>query len=187
MPTIQRTQYWNCRLQELNIDLSQASIYKSVRAVFDSHFDKQCTLVVSTTHILSATTWKPGSTLIVVMSTWPPYVVSTFRDDLGRWCSVTIQVKDRKELVFYSFYNCCKTKIENPGIHTIFAQQWHVLRQRGGRAPNPRLQAVNDLSADVTVHRKHNRSICIVGDFNKDIGLDPALMDKICTTHHWST
>jgi hypothetical protein len=89
-------------LQQLNIDLSQASSHKRVCAVFDSHFDKQCTLVVLTTHIRSATTWKPGSTLIVVMPTWSPYVVSTFRDELGRWCSVTIQVKDREELVFYS-------------------------------------------------------------------------------------
>jgi hypothetical protein len=49
-------------LQELNIlDLSQALIYESVKAVFDSHFDKQCTLICSTTHIRSATNWKAGS------------------------------------------------------------------------------------------------------------------------------
>jgi hypothetical protein len=85
--------------------------------------------------------------MIVVLPTWTPYLVSRSRDDLGRWCSVTLEVK-----VFYSFYNCCKTKIEQAGIHTIFAQQWHVLRQRGDPAPDPRLQAINDLSVELSIH-----------------------------------
>jgi hypothetical protein len=121
-------------LQETNIDLAQASVYQAVKAVYDSHFASQCTLVCSTTHIRSATDWKPGSTMVVVLPTWTPYLVSRSRDDLGRWCSVTLEVKTQRQLVFYSFYNCCKTKIEQAGIHTIFAQQWHVLLQRGSSA-----------------------------------------------------
>jgi hypothetical protein len=56
-------------LQEINIDLSQALVYQAVKAVFNSHFDSQCTLVCSTTHIRSATDWKLGSTMIVILPT----------------------------------------------------------------------------------------------------------------------
>jgi hypothetical protein len=171
-------------LQELNIDMSQASIYQRVKAVFDEHFDKQCTMICSTTHIRSATHWKLGSTLLVIFPTWTPYIVARQRDDLGRWCSVTLEVHDRRQLVFYSFYNCCKTKIEQAGIHTIFAQQWHaVLRARGDRAPDPRLQAVTDLADELAVHKRHSRSICIMGDFNEEIGTDPALMAAVCSSN----
>jgi hypothetical protein len=170
-------------LQEINIDLSQASVYQRVKAVFDSHFDSQCTLVCSTTHIRSSTDWKPGSTMLFVLPTWTPYIVSRSRDDLGWWCSVTLEVKAQRQLGFYSFYNCCKTQIEQAGIHMIFAQQWHVLRQRGDPAPDPRLQAINDLSAELAVHTQHQRSILGVGDCKEDTGGDPALMANICTTH----
>jgi hypothetical protein len=166
-------------LQELNVDMTQYVVYNKVKAVFDEHFSKQCILICSTTSIRSETTWKPGSTLLVVLPRWTPYVIDHSRDDLGRWCSVTLQAKDQRQLVFYSFYNCCKTTIEQSGIHTIFSQQWHVLRQRGDRAPDPRLQAVNDLKDKLTVHRTHKRSICIVGDFNEDVGHDPALMASV--------
>jgi hypothetical protein len=54
-------------LQELNIDLTQASIYQRVKAVLDEHFNKQCILICSSTHLRSATSWKPGSTLLVVL------------------------------------------------------------------------------------------------------------------------
>jgi hypothetical protein len=99
---------------------------------------------------------------------------------LGRWCSVTLQAKEHRQLFFYSFYNCCKTTIEQSGLHTIFAQQWHVLRQRGDRAPDPRLQAANDLKQELAVHTQHDRSICIIGDFNEEVESDPALMASVC-------
>jgi hypothetical protein len=73
-------------LQELNNDMSQASIYRRVKAVFNEHFDKQCTMICSTTHIRSPTTWKPGSTLLVIFPTWSPYIIARKRDNLGRWC-----------------------------------------------------------------------------------------------------
>jgi hypothetical protein len=99
---------------------------------------------------------------------------------LGRWCSVTLQAKDHRQLGFYSFYNSCKTTIEQSGIHTIFAQQWHVLRQRGDKAPDPSIQAVNDLKHELAVHKQNARSICILGDFNEDVGSDPALTASVC-------
>jgi hypothetical protein len=67
---------------------------------------------------------------------------------------VTLQVKAQREIVFYSFYNCCKTQIQNAGLHTIFAQQWHILRHRGDLDPDPQVQAVHGLSAELTAHTK---------------------------------
>jgi hypothetical protein len=167
-------------LQEINIDLTQTYIYRRVKEVFDEHFDSQCLLVCSSTAIRSATNWKPGSTLLVVLPTWAPYVTTRAKDDLGRWCSVTLQVRDYRQIVIYSYYNCCKTRIEQAGIHTIFAQQWHVLRQRGDISPDPRLQAVIDLGAELAVHQSNQRSVCIVGDCNEDIGHEPALLASLC-------
>jgi hypothetical protein len=118
----------------------------------------------------------------VILPNWAPYVVARSRDDLGRWCSVTLQAKSQRQVIFYSFYNCCNSTIANSGIHTIFAQQWHVLRQRGDKAPDPRLQAVSDLKTELAVHHKHRRSICIIGDCNEDIGADPALMASVCSS-----
>jgi hypothetical protein len=96
---------------------------------------------------------------------------------------VTLTVKALRQLVFYSFLNCCKTKIEHAGIHTIFPQQWHVLRQRGDRAPDPRLQAITDLAAEIAVHQRHDRLISILGDCNEEVGVDPALMANICHSY----
>jgi hypothetical protein len=170
-------------LQELNTDITQNSIYQRVRQVFDEHFNTQCILVCSSTRIQSATTWTPGSTLLVIFPQWTPYVVARHKDELGRLCSITLQVKDNRQLVVYSFYNCCKTKIEQAGIHTVFAQQWHVLRQRGDRDPDPRLQAVNDLSDELQVHYTQKRSICVIGDFNEGLGYDPKLMASVCAAY----
>jgi hypothetical protein len=167
-------------LQEVNIDLTQAKIFQKVKAVFDQHFNKQCILVCSTTNIWSETNWKPGSTLIVVMPQWAPYVMEKHRDKLGRWRSVTLQAKDHRQLFFYSFYNVCKNKIANAGRHTIYAQQWHILRRQGDVDPDPRIQYIQDLATELAVHKKHDRSICIVGDFNEGLGDDPALMASIC-------
>jgi hypothetical protein len=129
---------------------------------------------------ITETEWKPGSTLIVVFPTWAPYVIHKSRDELGRWCSVTLQVKERRQISFYSFYNCCKTRIEQSGIHTIYAQQWHVLRQRGNTSPDPRIQAIQDLGKELAEHRAQRRSICIVGNFNEAIGQEPALFASLC-------
>jgi hypothetical protein len=38
-------------LQELNIGMTQTSIYQRVKAVFDEHFDRQCIIVCATTAI----------------------------------------------------------------------------------------------------------------------------------------
>jgi hypothetical protein len=167
-------------LQELNIDMTKTWIYTRVKEVFDEHFDRQRILVCSSTLIQSETNWKPGSTFIVVLPTWAPYVVARSRDDLGRRCSVTLQLHAGRQIVFYSYYNCCKTRIEQAGIHTIFAQQWHVLRQRGDRAPDPRLQAVHDLGAELELHHKKHRMIFVIGDYNEDIGHEPALLASLC-------
>jgi hypothetical protein len=122
--------------------------------------------------------------MLVVMPQWTPYVTKTTKDDLGRWCSATLQVKANKALVFYSFYNSCKTNIDNAGLHTVFAQQWRILRRRGDRDPDPRVQAVHDLSAEINIHQKAQRSICIVGDFNEILGENPALMAHICSKYN---
>jgi hypothetical protein len=87
-------------LQEINLDLTQTKIYTRIKSVFDKHFDKQCTLICSSTPIRAENSWKSGSTILVVMPQWTPYLTSTQKDDLGRWCSATLQVKAQKELVF---------------------------------------------------------------------------------------
>jgi hypothetical protein len=154
-------------LQELNIDMTQTTIYRRVKVVFDTHFAGQCILVCASMAVRSETDWKPGSTLLVVLPTWAPCVTKKSKDKLGRWCSVILQLKDARQIAFYSFYNCCKTRIEQAGIHTIYAQQWHVLRQRGNTSPDPRLQAIQNLGNELAVHREPRRSLCIVGDYNE--------------------
>jgi hypothetical protein len=171
-------------LQEINLDLTQTKIYTKIKAVFDEHFNKQCTIICSSTPIRAETSWKPGSTMLVIMPQWTPYVINTKKDALGRWCSATLQVKAQREIVFYSFYNCCKTRIQNAGLHTMFAQQWHILRRRGDLDPDPQVQAVHDLSVELTAHTTAKRSLCIVGDFNDSLGEDPSLMAHICYTHN---
>jgi hypothetical protein len=71
-------------LQEINLDLTQMSIYKKIKAVFDEHFNKQCTIICSSTQIRAETAWKPGSTMLVIMPQWTPYITSTKKDELGR-------------------------------------------------------------------------------------------------------
>jgi hypothetical protein len=71
--------------------------------------------------------------------------------------------------------------ITNAGLHTIYAQQWHILRRRGDLDPDPRIQTVLDISKELAVHHANQRSICIVGGFNEVLGDDPALMAAACS------
>jgi hypothetical protein len=171
-------------LQEINLDLTQTKIYSRIKAVFNKHFGNQCTVICSSTPIRAETSWKPGSTMLVVMPQWTPYVTKITKDDLVRWCSATLQIKATKALVFYSFYNCCKPNIDNAGLHTVYAQQWHILRRRDDRDPDPRVQAVHDLSAELHIHQTAKTSICIVGDFNETLGENPALMAHRCSKYN---
>ena len=42
---------------------------------------------------------------------------------------------------------------------------------------------INDLSCDIHNDRNSNNYLCIMGDFNEELGHDPALMASICSTH----
>jgi hypothetical protein len=45
---------------------------------------------------------------------------------------------------------------------------------------DPRLQAIHDLGNELAVHREQRRSLCIIGDYNEDIGHEPALFASLC-------
>jgi hypothetical protein len=61
-------------LQEISLDLTQTRIYTKIKAVFDEHFNKQCTIICSLTPIRAETSWKSGFTILVTMPQWTPYV-----------------------------------------------------------------------------------------------------------------
>ena len=169
--------------QEINLDLLQQEIRNNITQVFKTHFNS-VKLLFSTTPIKAPTAWKPGGTMLVFIGPIAHSVVNPKTDNLGRWCRGTINLCHNQSLTIYSAYNVNDTNISNSGLNTIYHQQWRLQRLAGNLHPNPRLQMVIDLEADITsLHATPTDSICIMGDLNETLGLHPELMSSICNKH----
>ena len=87
-------------------------------------------------------------------------------------------------MTIYSAYNIVDTDISKVGPNTVFHQQWRIQRLNGNLSPNPKLQMIKDLSADIKSLQKDPRdSLCIMGDFNENLGIKPKWMINIYHTH----
>jgi hypothetical protein len=110
-------------IQEGNQNLLDQKKYNQIEDALKLHF-RACVLMASTTLIHSPTPWKPGGTLLAVLSTWSHTVTAVSSDSLGRWCKATLPGCAGSLLLMYSLYNVVKTDISQVGPGTIFAQQW---------------------------------------------------------------
>ena len=124
-------------MQEINIDLLNITLHNKITDVFKQHFNV-ARLVFSTTPIQSPTSWKPGGTMLAVVGSLAHSVTEHHADHLGRWSKVVINGNNDKRLIVYNVYNVVSTSIDNVGHHTIFHQQWCLLRLAGKKNPQPK-------------------------------------------------
>ena len=168
-------------MQEININLLNVQLRNQITDVFKRHFNV-ARMIFSTTPIQSPTSWKPGGTMLAVVGSLAHSVTEHHADHLGRWSKVIINGNNNKRLIVYNVYNVVSSSIETAGHHTIFYQQWCLLRLAGKKNPNPKRQCIDDLIRDVQHHSTQSDDhICILGDFNEQLGSPSAMMNDLCT------
>jgi hypothetical protein len=89
---------------------------------------------------------------------------------LGRWSFVTITGKNGRNILITTVYQACKARIAVVGAKTAYAQQWHLLRQKGDPRPDPRKSFHQDLDNFIAPHMAAGTAILILGDFNETLG-----------------
>ena len=75
-----------------------------------------------------------------VIQKWSSRILEQGMDShsLGRWMEcVRTHGKSRKVVLIVTAYQVCKASISIIGSKTAFAQQLHLLRQRGDNKPEP--------------------------------------------------
>jgi hypothetical protein len=70
----------------------------------------------------------------------------------------------------YSQQECTNNVIVAVGTKTAYAQQWHLLRQKGDLQPDPRKSFHKDLDNFLTPHVTAGNEILLLGDFNETLG-----------------
>jgi hypothetical protein len=91
--------------------------------------------------------------------------------------------KDRKILIT-TVYQACKARIAVVGPKTAYAQQWHLLRQKGTLNPDPRLSFKQDLDAFLEPHHAAGSELLLLGDFNEPLGESPNGLDAIISKYN---
>jgi hypothetical protein len=89
---------------------------------------------------------------------------------LGRWSFTTITGKNNRKILVITIYQVCQTRIATAGSNTAYAQQWHILRQKGETTPDPRKSFKKDLDQFLAPHHEEGSEILLLGDFNETIG-----------------
>ena len=111
--------------QEVNLDLLNHNIRRSIEQVFNQYFVNK--VYFSNTPTKAPTHWKPGGVMTVVLNEVVHSVVSNQADDLGRWCQVTITNNNKQALTIYNVYNTVHNVVAKAGPATIWMQQWKIL------------------------------------------------------------
>ena len=124
---------------------------------------------------------KPGGIILVITGNLVSNIVESYKDNLGSWINVIIQIH-KQWLSVFSVYNIPQTIITTAGPTTIYFQQWKSLQLQGILKPNPCEQMTLDLDRYITSTKKKDDLICIMGNINKDL-TNPKLMSIICNKH----
>lgn len=108
-----------------------------------------------------------GGTCTGVTGKWTGRIAEQGMDShrLGRWSHVTITGKNGRKVLITTVYQACKASIAAVGAKTAYAQQWHLLRQKGDPQPDPRKRFHQDLDEFLAPYMEAGTEILILGDF----------------------
>ena len=114
-------------------------------------------------------THQTGGVMSLFTNTLPSRIQQSSSDRYGRWTRTSIQLKQRK-LVIYNTYRTHKKTLQSVGIDTPWMHQWVALRKdfQDGSV-NPRRKHMEDLLLLVEKDASEGNVSLIFGDFNEDL------------------
>ena len=89
---------------------------------------------------------------------------------LSRWSTTLLTGKRHRKIAIINAYQVCQTTINQCGLNTCFAQQWHLLRSQGTKLPDPQRQFWLDLTRRYIKSLQNNHFLIVLtGDLNTSI------------------
>ena len=108
-------------------------------------------------------------------------LISSGNDKMGRWSFQKFAGKHNSVVTIVVAYQTCAQLGTSKGKVTAHAQQESYLRQQNMHDPNPRKHFRKDLLSFLEACRKDNEELILIGNFNEELGGDPAGMANICS------
>ena len=125
-------------------------------------------LLMSSTAIAAATTFKPGGTLLLARGNCVAWIIEADDDYMGRWSYVRMRAKAGRVVSIISAYQPCEVRGTCKGKFTIHAQQTSILREQhmADPNPNPRTYFRRDLTKFLRELQAKGDDLILMGDFN---------------------
>jgi len=170
-------------IQEHNLDSTQTQ----VRSVMYDNMRKRwkhSRLTFSSTPIRFVNQYKPGGTMIVSTGSITGRVIENNYDPWGRWSYQIFRGMRGKKITFISAYQVVKTSGNITHKTTIAAQQMQLLFMQNDPILSPRAAFRRDLAKFISLCIADSQDICLVGDFNEELGEDQNGMSQIASEFH---
>jgi len=140
--------------------------------------DRYTSLTGSSSKAQAFSVVKPGGTAIIADGNWSGRIIKRGEDPygLGRWSYIVIEGKKRTKLMVICGYRCCKgQRIQSVGALTAYSQQYHLLKKRGKKYPNPQKQFITDLKKFISESIIDANEILLCVDANEEWNEDSAI------------
>ena len=164
-----------------NQDQTKGKVRKIINKVTGQYFD-HAQVNMAGTPILTATNFKPGGVMAMVIGPMKGRVQSIELNSMGRWVHYTTLGKYKKTIHFiFAYQVVARSEASALKSHnTVFLQQMVILRQpyQSGNT-NPRYHFQADLKELIKKIDEKKEECLVVGDFNEKLGSDQHGIIKI--------
>ena len=169
-------------LIEHQLDTNQHWIMDMMRTTGKARWNNVCIESSCNTDKVR-TSKKYGGTMTMIHGDLIGSVVEKGNDpEMGRWSYITLQGKANRRVTFISAYRVCNQTIASVGARTAYFQQWHHLRQKGIKNPDPRQQVLDDLAVFIKDRTSKKYEVILGIDGNESLRPDNALATFFANT-----
>ena len=163
--------------QEHNLDAIQSPVRSILFDTTRQHWQRS-KINIANTPIAFRNIYKPGGTFMMTMGHATGRVKSTYQDKWGRWVSQIFQGRAGQVITIISAYQVV-TDTPGKGLTTAASQQQSFLIQAQDPVIAPRIAFRRDLGQYLQQRKNEGSEILLMGDFNEQIGLEPASMQQL--------
>lgn len=158
-------------LQETKLNWRKPNIQKAINNIGKKAYSN-ITITTSCSDSSSDKNWQAGGVSIFSAGAIQNRLITQGTDPtgMGRFAYQTFRGKSNIKIAFISAYRVCDQSIGSAGDLTSYFQQWHTLKQRGVKNPQPRKQILRDLQSLILEFIFNGYDVCLGIDANA--GLD---------------
>lgn len=157
-------------LNEVNLDTAKPQIKNKIDNLIKRQ-DKHCRVSHGVMHYEKARgDYKPGGTLLGVMSQWASRVHRSGHDKQGRWSWISLYGKRGKKILLLLVYRVSQESPSAASHGSAYKQQYRY-QVKHNCHPNPKQSILYDLTSFLASWKETNinHSIIIMTDSNKDV------------------